>query len=90
MQRNVWKDIANLQIKRLMNNHQFKEDEENESVGALSTVCSHIVLKCLYLARVGRLDIFWSVNRFARAVTHWTKSCDKTLGAFDLVHSLYK
>ena len=25
-------------------------DEENGSVGELSTVCSHIVLKCLYLA----------------------------------------
>ena len=27
------------------------------SVGDLSTVCSQIVLKCLYLARIGRPDI---------------------------------
>ena len=36
-----------------MDDHQSKE-EENESVGELSTVCSQIVLKCLYLARIGR------------------------------------
>ena len=47
-----------------------------KSVGELSTVCSHIVLKCLYLARIGRPDILWSVNKLARAVTKWTKSCD--------------
>ena len=42
-----------------MDDHQFKE-EENESVGELSTVCSQIVLKCLYLARTGRPDMLWS------------------------------
>ena len=41
-----------------MDDHQFKE-EENGSVGDLSTVCSQIVLKCLYLARIGRPDIFY-------------------------------
>ena len=61
-----------------LDDHQFKE-EENESVGELSTVCSQIVLKCLYLARIGRPDILWSVNRLARAITKWTKSCDKHL-----------
>ena len=61
-----------------MDNHQFKE-EENESVGELSTVCSQMVLKCLYLARIGRPDILWSVNKIARAVTKWTKACDKRL-----------
>ena len=51
-----------------MDDHQFK-DQENESVGELSTVCSQIVLKCLYLARNGRPDILWSVNKLARALT---------------------
>ena len=37
-----------------MDDHQFKEGEIG-SVGELSTVCSQIVLKCLYLARVGTL-----------------------------------
>ena len=57
---------------------QFKEEEE-ESVGELSTGCSQIVLKCLCLARIGRPDILWSVNKLARAVTKWTKACDKRL-----------
>ena len=39
-----------------MDDHQFKE-EDNGSIGELSTVCSHIVLKCLYLARAGNPDI---------------------------------
>ena len=45
--------------------HHFKE-EELKSVGDLSKVCSQIVLKCLYLARNGRPDILWSVNKLAR------------------------
>ena len=57
-------------------NHHFKE-EELKSVGELSKVCSQIVLKCLYLARIGRPDILWSVNKLARAVTKWTKAYDK-------------
>ena len=61
-----------------MDDHQFKE-EENESVGELSTVCSHIVLIRLYLARIGRPDILWSVNKLARAVTKWTKACVERL-----------
>ena len=50
-----------------MDDHQFQE-EGHGSVEELSLVCSHIVLKCLYLARIGRPDILWSVNKHARAV----------------------
>ena len=50
-----------------------------KSVGKLSQVCSQIVLKCLYLARIGRRDILWSVNKLARSITKWTKACDKRL-----------
>ena len=53
-----------------IDDHHFKE-EELKSVGELSTVCSHIVLKCLFLARI--------VNKLARSVTKWTKACDKRL-----------
>ena len=56
-----------------IDDHQSKEEEEEEmgSVGELSKVCSQIVLKCLHLARIGRPDILWSVNKLARAVTKW-------------------
>ena len=61
-----------------LDDHHFKE-EELKSVGELSKVCSQIVLKCLYLARIGRPDILWSVNKLARSITKWTKACDKRL-----------
>ena len=31
------------------------------------------------MARIDRPDILWSVNKLARAVTKWTKVCDKRL-----------
>ena len=60
------------------NDHHFKE-EEIKSVGELSQVCSQIAPKCFNLARIGRLDILWSVNNLARSITKWTKACDKRL-----------
>ena len=61
-----------------IDDHHFKE-EETKSVGELSNACSQIVLKCLYLARIGRPYILWSVNKLARSITKWTKACDKRL-----------
>ena len=56
--------------------HQFKE-EELEPVAELSKVSSRIVLRCLYLARIGRPGILRSVDKQAREVTKWTRACDK-------------
>ena len=88
MQRNVWNDIVSWSNKTTqqlykvstpcIDDHHFKE-EETKSVGELSSTCSQIVLKCLYLARIGRPDILWSVNKLARSITKWTKACDKRL-----------
>ena len=61
-----------------IDDHHFKE-EELKSVGEMSQVCTQIVLKCLYLARIGRPDILWSVNKRAISITKWTKACDKRL-----------
>ena len=72
-----------------IDDHQFKEGEMG-SVRELSNVCSKIDLKCLHLARVGRLDTLWSVNKLARAITKWTRACDKTLSTIDLTHSSHK
>ena len=71
-----------------IDDHHFKE-EEMKSVGELSHVCSQIVLKCLYLARIGRPDILWSVNKLARSITKWTKACDKRLSCLisDIHHT---
>ena len=33
----------------------------------------------LYLARIGRPYILWSVNKFARSVAEWTQACDRRL-----------
>ena len=67
MPRNVWNDVVSWQTRRLNNStklstpciddHHIKEEEELKSVGELSKVSSQTVLKCLYLARIGRLDI---------------------------------
>ena len=72
MRRSVWNDIVSWQTRRLSNStkyllhgsmitHHFKE-EETKSVGELSNACSQIVMKCLYLARIGRPDILWSAK----------------------------
>ena len=42
-------------------------------------MCAYTVYKCLYLARIGRLDILWSVNKLARSVTKWIQACDRRL-----------
>ena len=72
-----------------IDDHHFKE-EETKSVGELSNACSQIVLKCLHLARIGRPDILWSVNKLARSITKWTKACDKRLNRVDFIYSSHK
>ena len=61
-----------------IDDHHFKE-EEMKSVGELSQVCSQIIQKCLYLARIGRPDILLSVDKLARSTTKCSKACDKRL-----------
>ncbi len=53
--------------------------EDFVSKGELSPVASRIVLKALYLARLGRPELLWAVNSLAREVTKWTVACDKRL-----------
>ena len=60
-----------------LDDHTSKK--ELKSVEKLSKVCSQVVLKCLYLARIGWSDILCSVNNCARSITKWTKVCDKRL-----------
>ena len=71
MPRNVWKDIANFRFKRLNNytksqHHAWMTIVLKKWVSR-RIVCNllQIVLKCLYLARIGRPDILLSVNKLA-------------------------
>ena len=52
---------------------------DHEAVGELSAVAARIVLKALYVARLGRADCLWTINDLARKVTKWSKACDKRL-----------
>ena len=64
-----------------IDDHHFKE-EEVKSVGELSKVCSQIVLKCLYLARIGRPDHGIVVLcLFANRQMEWADSLLKKLRA---------
>ena len=83
MQRSVWNDIVSWRTRRLSNSTMYllralmtttSKKKKTKSVGELSNTCSQIVLKCLYLARIGRPDILWSVNKLARSITKWTKA----------------
>ena len=67
-----------------LDDHQIKK-EDLEIKGELFEVCSHIVLKCFFLARIGRPDILWSVNKLARPVTKWTQACDRTTGTINFL-----
>jgi hypothetical protein len=53
--------------------------EDFVSTGALNNVCSQAVLKCLYMTRLARPELYWTVNSLAREVTRWTVACDKRL-----------
>ena len=88
MRRNVWSDIVSWQTRLHNNSTKYLlhasmtttlKRREMIYVGELPQVCSQIVLKCLYLARIGRPDILWSVNKVARSITKWTKACDTRL-----------
>ena len=77
-------ELANKTIQQLykvstpcIDDHHF--NEETKYVGELSNTCSQIVLKSVYLERIGRPDFLWSVTTLARSITKWTKACDKRL-----------
>ena len=96
MQRSVWNDIVSWRTRRLSNSTKYllhasmtttSKKKKRNLLENLSSTCSQIALKCLYLARIGRPDILWSVNKLARATTKWTKACDKTPESIDFKNS---
>merc|ERR1711867_179020 len=80
-----WCELAHKEIKDIptvgtpcIDDHNLRPEDLVEK-GALSHVCARIVMKCLYLARIGRPDILYAINVLARCVTKWTRACDKRL-----------
>ena len=74
-------DKTSLQIYKVstpcLDDHHFKE-EELKSVGELSKVSSQIVLKCLYLACIGKTRYPMVREESCSCIfTKWTKACDK-------------
>ena len=59
-----------------IDHHQSKREALQKTVGALSNECSHTAPKCFYLARIGRSDFLWSVNKLAR---NGREPCDRHL-----------
>ena len=47
--------------------------------GELAPIAARVVLKALYVARIARMDVMWSVNMLAREVTRWTAAYDRRL-----------
>ena len=67
-----------------MDDHQ---KEENGSAGEFSSVCSHFVLKCLYLARFGRPDICVVCEQTCSCVDEMDKCLRQTPESNDILHS---
>ena len=62
-----------------MDDHQFEEEENGicwRIDKNLFTDCSEMLVFGSYLID---LIFFWSVNKLARAITKWTRPCDKRL-----------
>ena len=90
MRRNEWQNIANWQIKGLNNcaksplhswttNTSKKKKNWNRLWRTVKCLLSNGPEMPFFLARIGRPDILCSVNELARAVTKWTRACDKRL-----------
>ena len=88
MQRSAWKDVANWHTKQLNSctksqHHALTTITLKKKKWDLLENCmkfAHRLFWNVYiLACIGRLDILWSINKLVRAVTKWTKACDKRL-----------
>ena len=85
--KSVWQDTANWQPRKLSHHTKFQvlasmiisSTKKNLNQWEKYHKYAHIVLNCLYLARIGRPDILWTINKPARSVAKWTQACDNRL-----------
>ena len=96
---NAWNGIANWRTKRRSSYTKFlifvwtiiKSKKKNSKIKVnCQKFALQTVLKCLYLARIGRPDILWSLNKLARSVTKWTQSMQQTIGTINFLHSFHE
>ena len=80
-----WCDLTNRDVSSLrqvvtpaLDDHLLPPQDTVEP-GQLAPIAARIILKCLYIARIGRPDILFAVNVLARQVRTWTRACDKRL-----------
>ena len=59
-----------------IDDHQFPP-EDFVTKGILEPIASRVVLKILYIARMGKPDSLWTVNNLARKLTKLNRGCDK-------------
>ena len=85
MQRNAWNDIANWPTEQLNSNTKSQlhalttinsGKEKWDALENCQKFAHKLFLECLFLARIGRLGILWSVNKLARVFTKRTRACD--------------
>ena len=85
MLKNALRDIVNWQTKNYTKSQVFawmiiNSSRKNSNQWEDYHKYAHnFVLKCQYLARFGRPDILWSVNKLARSVTKCSRVCDRRL-----------
>ena len=85
MPRNAWNVIVN-QLTKLVNDFikyqlhvlmTINPKKKNWNPWEKCQMYALNFLKSLYLARIGGPHSLWSVNKLARAITKWTRACDK-------------
>ena len=80
VQRDAWKVFVNLRIKQLSSCIKSQRHAWMTIISKKKKIdLLENYLMFAHLTRIGRPDILWSVNKLARAVTKWTKACDKRL-----------
>ena len=89
-------EVANKKTKQLykvsspcLDDHQIKK-EELESVGEFSKVCTQIVLKCLYLARIGGPDILMASRQTCPISHRLDRNLWQALSKLNIIHSSYR
>ena len=99
MPRNMWNDTVSWQTRLLNNFIKYQlhvlmiinsKKKDRNPWEKLSNVCSQIVLKRLYFARIGGPDIPWDSQQIYTCDHKMGQSLCQTSSTFDLLHSFHE